>query len=393
VTTIGAVKDVLAELDAWTRQERRVALATVIAVHRSAPRPVGAKMAVSETGEIAGAVSGGCVEGAVVELAAEVLADGGARVARFGFSDEAAWDVGLPCGGRIDVHVAPWDADGATLQQRFADAARADERAALVTVVDDGVADRGAAGGQALVTAEGVAATTLTDAALLAAARDAAAEPLWTGRSELRHAEGADLFVDVVAPAPRLLIFGAVPVAQALCRLARLAGWRPFVIDPRGRFATPERLPDAERIVVAWPDEAVAQLGGIDAATAIAVLTHDPKLDDAALALALRSDAPFIGAMGSRRATADRRERLRALGFPDEELDRVAAPFGLDIGGRSDAETALSMMAELVAHHNDRRGGPLRAVGGPIHVRPTELAVAPEPVPTLAACRVATPAS
>jgi xanthine dehydrogenase accessory factor len=197
----------------------------------------------------------------------------------------------------------------------------------------------------------------------------------------------------VVAPAPRLLVFGAVPVAQALCRLARLAGWRPFVIDPRARFATPERLPDAERIVVAWPEEAVAQLGGIDAATAIAVLTHDPKLDDAALALALRSDAAFIGAMGSRRATADRRARLAALGFSDTDLGRIAAPFGLDIGGRSDAETALSMMAELVARHNDRRGGPLGAASGPIHVRPADVALAPGPAPTPAECRVATPTS
>jgi xanthine dehydrogenase accessory factor len=385
------VKDVLDQVDAWTRQQRRVALATVIGVHRSAPMPVGAKMAVSETGEIAGAVSGGCVEGAVAELAAEVLATGAARVARFGFSDDAAWDVGLPCGGQIDVLVAPWDADPAGPQQRFAAAAQADERAALVTVVHDDVADRGGIGRHVLVTADGVAHTTLQDAAIVAAARDAASELLWTGRSELRQAAGADLFVDVVSPAPRLLLFGAVPVAQALCRLARMAGWRPFVIDPRGRFATPERLPDAERIVVAWPEEAVAQLGGIDAATAIAVLTHDPKLDDAALALALRSDAAFIGAMGSRRATADRRQRLRALGFADEDLDRIAAPFGLDIGGRSDAETAVSMLAELVARQNDRRGGPLRDAQGPIHLR-----AVPGAIPTAtraAACRVATPSS
>jgi xanthine dehydrogenase accessory factor len=365
------MKDVLEELDAWSREDP-VAVATVIATHGSAPRAVGAKMAVDQRGRIAGAVSGGCVEGAVVELATEVLrtAGAGGRVERFGIADDEAWAVGLPCGGLIDVHVAPWDADPAGPQARFAELARVDARAALVTVVRDDDPARHATGERLLVLPDGEIHGTLSDPELVAAARAAALELVWSERSELRSHDGAGLFVDVVAPAPRLVIFGAVPIAQALCAMARIAGWRPFVVDPRARFATPERLPDAERIVVAWPREAVIELGGLDRATAVVALTHDPKIDDVALELALRSEAGVISAMGSRRAAAERRERLAHRGFTAAELDRIAAPAGLDLGGTTDAETAISMIAELVALRNGRTGGRLCAAGGTIHVRP-----------------------
>jgi xanthine dehydrogenase accessory factor len=365
------MKDVLDELDAWSREQRPVAVATVIATHGSAPRAVGAKMAVDERGRIAGAVSGGCVEGSVVELATDVLAGAGAQVARFGIADDEAWAVGLPCGGLIDVHVGLWDPDAAGLPARFAALARADARAALVTVVSDEQRDRRAEGRQLLVLPDGAVAGTLDEhAELAAAAREAALELLWAERSELRTHDGAALFVDVVAPAPRLIIFGAVPVAQALCGLARVAGWRPFVVDPRARFATPERIPAAERIIVAWPKEAVVELGGLDRATAVAALTHDPKIDDVALELALRSEAGVVGAMGSRSATAERRVRLGARGLSEAQLDRIAAPVGLDLGGSSDAETAISIMAELVALRNGRTGGRLSEATGTIHARP-----------------------
>jgi xanthine dehydrogenase accessory factor len=173
--------------------------------------------------------------------------------------------------------------------------------------------------------------------------------------------------VDVTAPPPRLAMFGAVDFAAALCRMARSAGWRPYVIDPRGRFATRERFPEAEEIVVAWPAEAFARIGGIDRATYIAVLTHDPKLDDAALELALRSPAAYVGAMGSRRAQEKRRERLLARGLSEDELTRIAAPIGLDLGGLTAEETALSIMAELVAVRNGRTGGRLSHSSGRIH--------------------------
>jgi xanthine dehydrogenase accessory factor len=159
-------------------------------------------------------------------------------------------------------------------------------------------------------------------------------------------------------------------VAASLCKLARAAGWRPYVVDPRARFATRDRFPEAEDVIVAWPEDAFAQLGGIDRATSIAVLTHDPKLDDAALLIALRSDARFVGAMGSRRAQATRRERLLAAGVTDDELARLAAPLGLDLGAVSGEETALSILAEVVAARHGREGGRLAHARGRIHEVP-----------------------
>ena len=249
-----------------------------------------------------------------------------------------------------------------SLQSEFADIAAMDGRAALVTVIAG--ADLGA---KLLVRADGSTEGGLGTPDLDRAGMEAAEELLWAERSEMRELGDTTLFVDVVAPAPRLIVFGAVDYAAALCRLARAAGWRPFVCDPRSQFATPERFPDAEEVVVAWPDEAFARLGGIDRATYVAILTHDPKLDDAALSIALRSDAPYVGAMGSRRAQAQRRQRLLAAGLDEELLERVAAPIGLDLGAVSPEETALSIMAEVVAVRNGRDGGRLSHAAGRIH--------------------------
>jgi xanthine dehydrogenase accessory factor len=249
-----------------------------------------------------------------------------------------------------------------SLQSEFAEIAARDGRAALVTVIAG--EDIGA---KLLVRAGGSSEGGLGTPELDSAAVEAAEELLWAERSETREAGETTLFVDVVAPAPRLVVFGAVDYAAALCRLARAAGWRPFVCDPRSQFATPGRFPDAEEVIAAWPDEAFARLGGIDRATYVAILTHDPKLDDAALSIALRSDAPYVGAMGSRRAQARRRERLLAAGLEEELLDRIAAPIGLDLGAVSPEETALSIMSEVVAVRNGREGGRLSQTGGRIH--------------------------
>jgi xanthine dehydrogenase accessory factor len=249
-----------------------------------------------------------------------------------------------------------------SLQSEFADIAARDGRAALVTVIAGG--DLGA---KLLVRADGSTEGGLGAPDLDRAGVEAAEELLWAERSETREHGDTTLFVDVVAPAPRLIVFGAVDYAAALCRLARAAGWRPFVCDPRSQFATPERFPDAEEVVVAWPDDAFARLGGIDRATYVAILTHDPKLDDAALSIALRSDAAYVGAMGSRRAQAQRRERLLAAALDEELLERVAAPIGLDLGAVSPEETALSIMAEVVAVRNGRDGGRLSQASGRIH--------------------------
>ena len=244
-----------------------------------------------------------------------------------------------------------------SLQSAFATA----ERAALVTVV------AGAPHARLLVLPDQSVEGTLGDPTLDTAAVTFGEELMWAERSERREVGTVSLFIDVVAPPPRLLLFGAVDFAGALCRMARAAGWRPYVIDPRGRFATKQRFPEAEEIVVAWPEEAIGRLGGIDRATYIAVLTHDPKLDDAALTLALRSPAAYIGAMGSRRAQEKRRGRLLEAGMSEEEMARVAAPIGLDLGGLTAEETALSIMSEVVAVRNGRNGGRLSNASGRIH--------------------------
>ena len=244
----------------------------------------------------------------------------------------------------------------------FTELARRGGRGALVTVLSGP-----GAGGKLLVGADGARTGSLGDEALETAAARAADEQMWIERSDRVEEGDSVLFVDVTFPPPRLFVFGAVDFAAALCRLARAAGWRPFVVDPRARFAQPARFPDAEDVVAAWPEEAFARLGGIDRATAIAVLTHDPKLDDAALIIALRSQAGYIGAMGSRRAQESRRERLLAKGVTDDEMERISAPIGLDLGALTAEETALSIMAEIVAMRYGRDGGRLAHAKGRIH--------------------------
>jgi xanthine dehydrogenase accessory factor len=349
------MKDVVREVIDWTARGDRVALATVIDVQRSAPRAPGSKMAVSEHGDIVGGVSGGCVEGAVVEIADRVMQGEDPRLVHFGIADSEAWEVGLPCGGEIDVWVQEYSPG------RFAEVARQGGRAVEVTLLEGA-----RPGAKLLVEADGERSGSLGAPELDDEAARVASELLWTESSQRQGA----LFFDVVAPAPRLILFGAVDIAVSLCTLARAAAWRPYVVDPRARFAVPERFPDAEEVIAAWPEEAFARLGGIDPATSVAVLTHDPKLDDAALTVALRSPARFVGAMGSRRAQASRRERLLAAGCSEEELERLSAPLGLDLGAITREETALSILAEVVAARNGREGGRLASRSGRIHEVP-----------------------
>src|SRR4051812_18368586 len=248
-----------------------------------------------------------------------------------------------------------------SLQSEFAALARDGGRGALVTVLQGP-----GAGAKLLVRADGSSEGSLGEGLDDVALRHAE-ELMWDERSEAHEEGDSLLFVDVVHPAPRLIVFGAVDFAAALVSLARTIGWRPYIVDPRSRFATPERFPDAVEVVAGWPDEAFARLGGIDRATSIAVLTHDPKLDDAALVIALRSPAAYVGAMGSRRAQEQRRERLLALGITDDELARLAAPIGLDLGAITPEETALSIMSEVVAARRGHAGGRLRDARGRIH--------------------------
>ncbi len=347
--------DVLSEVLRWKERGDQIALATVVAVKKSAPRAPGAKMAVNDRGEIAGGVSGGCVEGAVVELSEAVMAGGDPQLVHFGIADDEAWSVGLPCGGEIDVWIERYPGG------RLEEVARDGERAAEVTVIEGP-----GLGAKLTVEPDGTHSGSLGSPELDDEAVRLASDLVWRDTSE-RH---GSLFVDVVAPPPRLILFGAVDIAAPLCTLARAAGWRPYVVDPRARFATTERFPDAVEVLAAWPDEAFARLGGIDPATSIVVLTHDPKLDDAALTVALRSPAAFVGAMGSRRAQAARRERLLAAGLEDDELERLSAPVGLDLGAVGKEETALSVLAEVVASRHGRDGGRLINAAGRIHQVP-----------------------
>ncbi len=360
------MRDVLEVVDDWVQKGSAVALATVVDTRRSAPRPAGTKMAVNDAGDLIGAVSGGCVEGAVVQVAEKILrGEEGPSLLDYGIADEDAWDVGLPCGGEISIWAERYEEDGP--QARFSEVARQGGRAALVTLID-GPQE----GGAKLLVVDGEQSPTgtLGNPELDAAAASVARETVWLERSELREEAGATLFVDVVAPPPRLIIFGAVDFAAQLAAFASLAGWRAFVVDPRKRFATADRFPDAERVIAEWPEKAFDQLGGIDRATSIAVLTHDPKLDDAVLEIALRSDAQYIGAMGSRRAQEKRRQRLLAAGMDDRELERLAAPIGLDIGAATAEETALSILGEITAVRHGHGGGRLIDVKGRIHDAP-----------------------
>jgi xanthine dehydrogenase accessory factor len=245
-------------------------------------------------------------------------------------------------------------------QGAFAALAREGGRGALVTAVSGP-----AAGARLLIGADGGHEGGLGDPALDAEAFAAAEELMWADRSELR----GDLFVDVVAPGPRLLFFGAVEYASHLAHFARATGFRPYVIDPRSQFATPARFPDAVEVVAAWPEAALQRLGAIDRATYIAVLTHDPKIDDEVLRQALAADPAYIGAMGSKRTQAKRRERLLAAGVAEADLARISAPIGLDIGAVSAEEVAIAILAEVLAVRHGRDGGRLcaRSGGGRIH--------------------------
>ena len=342
------MRDVLPDIQRWRGRGDRIALATVVSTRKSAPRPVGAQLAISERGELAGSVSGGCVENDVYSHACEVLAGAEPRLLSYGISDDLALSVGLPCGGEIDVFV---EEPSNALLDRLVGVVEREERAVLLSIVEGE-----SLGAELLVTATG---EQLGEAPPELA--DVAGEALRAGRNRvLELPSGAKVFVHVFGPAPRLLVFGAVDTAQALCRAAKAIGWRTLVADARARFATRERLPSADEIVVAWPEDVLATVEPDDQ-TAVVVLTHDEKFDLPALR----------GALGSRRNQEQRRRRLREAGVAESELDRVYGPAGLDVGADSPAETALSILAEILAVRAGRAGGSLRDSSGRIHVDAT----------------------
>jgi xanthine dehydrogenase accessory factor len=332
----------------------------VIRVVGSAPRPVGARLVVSSAGRMAGSVRGGCVETAVDEEMMDLLGGGPPRQLHFGITDDMIWDVGLACGGTIDLFLHRLEpVMVATLREAVARG----EAVALATFVSGD-----AAGATLLVTAGGVLFTPDQPGPELAMATVAARELLAAraGRGEVQElAPGLELFVEPFLPPPVLILVGAVHVAMPLTRFAKELGFRVVVVDPRAKFANRERFPEADEVWVEWPDEALAHLK-IDAGTFIVLLTHDPKIDEPTLAAALKTGAAYIGAIGSRKTHADRFERMARWGVTAEELRTVYAPIGLDLGGRTPEETALSIIAEVVAVKNGRSGASLRDRSGPI---------------------------
>ncbi len=334
------MKELLSELDRWRAQGERVAMARVVATRRSAPRPVGSKLLISEGGELAGSVSGGCVEAEVYEAARGVLEGGEARLLSYGISDDQALSVGLPCGGEIDVWI---DEPAPELLDELAEVARTDARAVALVDLES------------------------RTQRLLRQGDDAAADELIRdGRSRIVELDGRRVFADVFGPPPRLLVYGAIDTAEALCAAAKALGWRTIAADARGRFATRERLPSADELLVAWPEETLERVAP-DHATAVVVLTHDDKFDLPMLAGALETDAFYVGALGSRRNQERRREHLLASGVAEEELERLSGPVGLDVGAHTPAETAVSILAEIMAVRAGRDGGRLRESSGRIH--------------------------
>lgn len=370
------MRDELGTLLRWQREGTRFALATVTSTSRSAPRAPGATMALHPDGTVLGSVSGGCVEGAVVEVATGVLADDRPARVTYGISDEAAMAVGLTCGGTIEVLVRPLTREVLDLSE-LARRIEAGTPVAVATVVahDDDPSRVGCALIVDAATVIGSTGVAGLDAAMVEASRAALA----TGVTGLRHvgpggerrADDVTVLVEAFAPRPRLLVFGAIDFAAAVVSVGAFLGYHVTVCDARERFATRARFPDADEIVVDWPHRYLAATE-VDRRTAICVLTHDPKFDVPVLEVALATDAGYIGVMGSRRTHADRLARLREAGVDEAALARLRSPIGLDLGARTPQETAVSIAAELVLERHGGSGRRLSDTDGPIHRDPAD---------------------
>lgn len=362
------MKELLDTLATWQGAGIDVGRAVVVRTFGSAPRPEGAVLLYAADGRIAGSVSGGCVEGAAAEEIERARATGRARVIRYGISDEQAWDVGLACGGTIDVLVEP-AVPAAAVDAATASLGANGHGAAVITPLpaDSPPASfgghtpgEGAVPESELVVhddgrLEGTLGDAALDDALVAQARDA----LQRGLSRTVELGDRSLFVEVFPVRPRLVVVGAVEVARSLVRLACELGFETVVVDGRAAFATAERFPDVDRLVVGWPDE-VADGIGLGPNDAVAVLTHDVKFDEPAIVEALRRGCRYVGAVGSKKTQADRRQRLLEAGVAPADLARLRGPVGLDLGGRQPAETALAILAEVVAERYGGSGVPLR---------------------------------
>lgn len=360
------MRGLLAALDRWRKQGKRIAIARVVDIEGSGPRDPGAAMAVSEDGDVIGSVSGGCVEGAVVTEALDVLATGARRMVSFGYSDDDAFAVGLTCGGTVHLFIEPLD-----WIEALQAAVRDHRPAVLVTVVD------GPGAGDKLLLVDGEEpAGQLADPDLHRVVQRDAEAALASGSTSVRrygacgeaNEDTVTVFLEAYAPPPQLLIFGAVDFTAALVRVAKVLGFHVTVCDARKVFATKARFPLADEVVVDWPHRHLAEVGSsLGPRDAVCVLTHDAKFDVPAIVTALATDVGYLGAMGSRRTTEQRAERLRAEGVTDDQLARLLAPIGLDLGARTPEETAVAICAEIIAHRTGRAAPRLTDGDGPIH--------------------------
>ena len=364
------MRDILDQISKWWDSGETFGLATVVNTFRSAPRDPGAALAVSGGGEVVGSVSGGCVEGAVYELAQEVCQSGQPVLQTYGISDDTAFDVGLTCGGIIELFVEPVSRERFPGLGDVAAAIRDEVPVAVATVISG----PGVLGARRIIRADAATGTLGAGERLDEAVDDDVRGMLAQGLTGVRHygehgerrLDDLSVFVQSFAPPPRMLVFGAIDFAAAVARAGKFLGYRVTVCDARPIFATHARFPDADEVVVDWPHRYLAKTQ-IDQRTVICVLTHDPKFDVPLLEVALRTPAGYIGAMGSRRTHDDRLARLREAGLSEGELARLRSPIGLDLGARTPEETAVSVAAELIQLRWGGSGQPLTDTTGRIH--------------------------
>ena len=342
------MRDILDDLERWKTDGVSIALGTVVQAWGSSPRRPGAKMILASDGRISGSVSGGCVEVAVAEAGLKSLKSGQPQLLHFGVADETAWDVGLACGGNIDVFVKPLDLKFFNLLR---EAWMDDSPSAHATVI------RGHAEllGQEMLVHENDISSGYIGGGWDEKVYELASEALVTGKSfRAKLSEDTEVFVEAITPPPTLIMVGGVHIAVALTALAKTLGYRTIVIDPRKAWGNESRFPHVDSLIQAWTDEAFEQVK-ISSSTAIAMLTHDPKLDDPALKIALNTSAFYVGALGSKSTNEKRRERLLSEGISDLQLARLHAPIGLDIGAQTPEEIALAVMSEVVSAHRKQK--------------------------------------
>ncbi|MGH3743561.1 MAG: XdhC family protein [Mycobacteriales bacterium] len=368
------MRDVIDELVGWWADGKTAAVGTVVGTWKSSPRQPGASMAVGPDGTVVGSVSGGCVEGAVYELAESARDTGVPVLERYGVSDDDAFAVGLTCGGIIDVFVEQVGPQSfpelGSVAQDIADG----NPVAVATLISGPDADRV---GRRLVVRPETASGSLGSTRLDDAVRDDARGLLVQGHTGTLHygpdgerrGDDVTVFVASYAPQPRMIVFGAIDFAAAVARVGSFLGYRVTVCDARATFATTKRFPDADEVVVEWPHRYLERTE-VDARTVVCVTTHDWKFDVPLLELALRMPLAYVGALGSRRTHEDRLEKLRERGLTEEELARLHSPIGLDIGARTPEQTAVSIAAELILDQWGGSGSPLRELDGPMHHPP-----------------------